>query len=153
MKHRKLRIAWSVGWGIVAVLLVALWMRSFKEFIVGYNGPKLGSVVIGVGCTPGVLSFGVTDSGVNQPWSVRRIDEESYKGLFGSTTLPWSRLWGTFSINGDGLIVPYWFASFFALAMSTIPWIRFSNRFSLRTLLIATTLIAFMLGLIVWATR
>ena len=29
MKHRKLRIAWSVAWGIVAVLLVALWVRSY----------------------------------------------------------------------------------------------------------------------------
>ena len=30
MKHRKLRIAWSVAWGIVAVLLVALWVRSYR---------------------------------------------------------------------------------------------------------------------------
>ncbi len=29
MKHRKLRIAWSVTWSIVAVLLMALWMRSY----------------------------------------------------------------------------------------------------------------------------
>src|SRR5690348_12392415 len=29
MKHRKLRIAWSVVWGTVAVLLVALWVRSY----------------------------------------------------------------------------------------------------------------------------
>jgi hypothetical protein len=28
MKHRKLRFAWSVAWGIVAVLLVAL--RTFQ---------------------------------------------------------------------------------------------------------------------------
>jgi hypothetical protein len=28
MKHRKLRIAWSVVWGVVAVLLVVLWVRS-----------------------------------------------------------------------------------------------------------------------------
>ena len=29
MKHRKLRIAWSVAWGVVAVLLVSLWVRSY----------------------------------------------------------------------------------------------------------------------------
>jgi hypothetical protein len=29
MKHRKLRIAWSVAWGVIAVLLVALWVRSY----------------------------------------------------------------------------------------------------------------------------
>ena len=29
MKYRNLRIAWSVGWGIAAVLLCALWVRSY----------------------------------------------------------------------------------------------------------------------------
>jgi hypothetical protein len=27
MKHRKLRIAWSVTWGMACVLLIALWVR------------------------------------------------------------------------------------------------------------------------------
>src|SRR5262245_63247163 len=29
MRFRKLRIAWSVAWGVVAVLLIVLWMRSY----------------------------------------------------------------------------------------------------------------------------
>jgi hypothetical protein len=29
MKYRKLRIAWSVGCGIVCLLLIALWVRSY----------------------------------------------------------------------------------------------------------------------------
>src|SRR3954471_5078772 len=29
MKYRKLRIAWSVGWGLLAVLLTVLWVRSY----------------------------------------------------------------------------------------------------------------------------
>jgi hypothetical protein len=29
MKYRKLRIACSVGWGVVAVLLIMLWLRSY----------------------------------------------------------------------------------------------------------------------------
>src|SRR5689334_13942796 len=29
MKFRKLRIAWSVVWGLAAVLLIALWARSY----------------------------------------------------------------------------------------------------------------------------
>ena len=29
VKFRKLRIAWSVGWGLVAVLLCVLWVRSY----------------------------------------------------------------------------------------------------------------------------
>src|SRR5262245_5380386 len=29
MNHRNFRIAWSVAWGLVALLLVALWVRSY----------------------------------------------------------------------------------------------------------------------------
>jgi hypothetical protein len=29
MRFRKLQIAWSVVWGVVAVLLIVLWMRSY----------------------------------------------------------------------------------------------------------------------------
>src|SRR4051794_33980026 len=29
MKYRKLRIAWSVVWGLAAVLLIVLWVRSY----------------------------------------------------------------------------------------------------------------------------
>src|SRR6476620_3231066 len=31
MRHRKLRVAWSVVWGVVAVLLVVLWVRSYWQ--------------------------------------------------------------------------------------------------------------------------
>src|SRR6187200_3145139 len=31
MKYRKLRIAWSVGWGVVAVLLAVVWIQSFNK--------------------------------------------------------------------------------------------------------------------------
>jgi hypothetical protein len=29
MKFRKLRIAWSVVWGLLALLLIGLWVRSY----------------------------------------------------------------------------------------------------------------------------
>src|SRR5689334_17632588 len=31
MKYRKLRMAWSVTWGVVAVLLCVLWVRSYRN--------------------------------------------------------------------------------------------------------------------------
>jgi hypothetical protein len=31
MRFRKLRIAWSVGWGIICVLLIVLWVRSYEN--------------------------------------------------------------------------------------------------------------------------
>ena len=30
MKYRKLRIAWSVVWGILCVLLIVLWVRGYS---------------------------------------------------------------------------------------------------------------------------
>src|SRR6187549_3492704 len=32
MKYRKLRITWSVAWGVVAVLLCVLWVRSYTTW-------------------------------------------------------------------------------------------------------------------------
>src|SRR3954470_20308364 len=29
MKHRKLRIAWSVAWGVAAAMLIVLWASSY----------------------------------------------------------------------------------------------------------------------------
>jgi hypothetical protein len=47
------------------------------------------------------------------------------------------------------LLAPHWFAALVFAALAAIPWISRSWRFSLRTLLIATTLVAVGLGVIV----
>jgi hypothetical protein len=49
------------------------------------------------------------------------------------------------------LDVPFWLVILTSATMGTTPWWRASRRFSLRTLLIAITLIAVVLGLAVWA--
>jgi competence protein ComGC len=50
-----------------------------------------------------------------------------------------------------GPIVPMWFLVFSTATLATAPWLRW--HFSLRTLLIATTLLALVLGLVVDETR
>jgi hypothetical protein len=50
------------------------------------------------------------------------------------------------------LDVPLWFIVLISMAVATAPWLRVGWRFSLRTLLIATTLIAVGLGLAVCLT-
>jgi hypothetical protein len=47
----------------------------------------------------------------------------------------------------------YWFLCLLVVFFAAIPWIHWTLRFSLRTLLITTTLIAVVLGLIVYAVR
>ncbi len=86
MKHRKLRIAWSV---VVVVLLVV-----FPTY------------------------FGV---------SYTRMTDSDY------------------------FYLPLWFVALPAALLASIAWLP--NRFSLRTLLIATTLVAVVLGLFVWLAK
>ena len=58
--------------------------------------------------------------------------------------------WST-TPRADGLYFPYAWPVLVLLALTALP--RVPTRFSLRTLLIATTLVAVALGLIVWAVR
>jgi hypothetical protein len=56
--------------------------------------------------------------------------------------------------NGFHIAVPHWFLIMVSATIAAIPlapWLRL--RFSLRTLLLATTLIAVVLGIIVWMSR
>jgi hypothetical protein len=50
--------------------------------------------------------------------------------------------------NISFIYFPYWFSILLVTTLAALPWLRW--RFSLRTLLIATTLVAVVLGLIVW---
>ena len=49
-----------------------------------------------------------------------------------------------------GMVLPYWFLILCVVVLAAVPWLPLSKRFSLCTLLIATTLVAAVLGLIVW---
>ena len=48
--------------------------------------------------------------------------------------------------------VPEWM-QFLLLVILLLPWVEWPSRFSLRTLLIATTLVAVVLGLILWLSH
>jgi hypothetical protein len=56
--------------------------------------------------------------------------------------------WG---LSGRLVRTPHWLPILLSAALVAAPWLRW--RFSLRTLLIATTLVAVVLGAIVYATR
>jgi hypothetical protein len=52
------------------------------------------------------------------------------------------------SIERD-LLLPHWFLAVVVGALGAVPWIKNARRYSLRTLLLAMTLVAVTLGLIV----
>jgi len=49
--------------------------------------------------------------------------------------------------------MPDWFTVLAVAGLAGVPWIRWSKRFTLRTLLIATTVIAAALGLIAYSVK
>ena len=160
MKFRKLRIAWSVAWGVAVVLLIVLWVHTLRyqtrgaawvskshyvsfctlmhwmEFDVHtyqtdpprfwYPTPTFQDNP----CTPDQLA----SASPVRHWRFQRHSEPDY----------------TFVI----ITVPFWFPMLMMVPVAAVPWLPWwSNRFSLRTMLIATTLVAVILGAIVYAVR
>jgi hypothetical protein len=48
---------------------------------------------------------------------------------------------------------PFWFITLAVATVACVPWIGWSKRFSLRTLLIATTLVAVGLGMVIYVSK
>jgi hypothetical protein len=154
MKHRKLRIAWSVAWGIVAVLLIVSWARSYW-WIEAIRLPYMGHGAVQVVSIPGLLAIGSFDSRVGPGLFHQRVVD--WRDLYARAEPPLPELpsplfGGVLRIKSLAQIfIPYWCLTIAATASGSLPWLRW--RFSLRTLLIATTLVSVGLGLIVWAAH
>ena len=146
MRFRKLRIAWSVGWGIPAVLLIVLWVRSCSKRVFVYY--REGTTATGVSSqADGLVAFWNSSpySHFGFGWALRTFKPDKF-GDTSTSRFTWDNSRGFKRIG-----VPHWFAVLAVTSLAVGPWIRW--RFSLRTLLIATTLIAVVLGLIVYATQ
>jgi hypothetical protein len=152
MRYRKVRIAWSVAWDLAAVLLIMLWVRSYwwTDSIWRYTptgGTRIdssyGKIIVKVASVTGKVPAVV-------------VDTKSVKNTL-TTEAAYFRM--TFYVGflfrhnaiGFDLFVPYWFLASAFATVATVPWIR--CRFTVRTLLIATTLVALVLGLAVYVAR
>jgi len=119
----------------VAVLLGALWVRSYKA---------TGFPTIWRQHTFRIVSgeLLMDESSRPAPFPI----EASLNA--GDNTSPWS-VYSRRPIPTVRLNLPLWCIVTAAIVVGASPWIGL-RRFSLRTLLIATTLVAVGLGLIVW---
>ena len=122
MRFRKLRIAWSVAWGVVAVLQIVLWVRSYGD-------------------TDPAEFIGVPVWAING--SIRIYDPSPPPATISEDSI----------YIGDECIglLPIWSLATGAIAFASLPWLPW--RFNLRTLLIATTLVAVVLGMIAAVLR
>ena len=121
----KLRIAWSVAWGIATVTSIVLWMRSYQ----GFDRVTVGALTFASArghllvakdfrMTVGFASFTPVITGMKAAYSAS---------------------------------LPTWMLTSVAAAFCLAPWLYW--KFSLRTLLIATMLVAICLGTIVYVMR
>ncbi len=143
MRFRKLRITWTVFCGIACVLLIALWVRSYRSADTTQNGSIVSMA--------GKLYFHQQFAYTQQPGELLPANWMPQK-FFSLLTLvgpPGMQI----VPHGVGLAVPYWWLAWPTSLLALFPWIPWSTRFSVRTLLIATTLVAVVLGLIVWSVR
>jgi hypothetical protein len=147
MRFRKLRIAWSVFYGLLAIVLISWWVRSYwwvdQVFV-----PVTKSTNFVVGSIPNAFGFGFggKSSAVTQTWITMRTAEWIAVGE------PHDRsdFLTYFQFYDANVAMPYWFGLLLSAAFAAGPWISILKwRFSLRTLLITTTLVAILLGLIV----
>jgi hypothetical protein len=151
-----LRIAVSALSLTACVLLVALWVRSYwKREVLCYGGLPYRKSARILESTDGELNFSNMYSTLSEytgrwlftpvsPPKLFRATRHSFAGIgFNPNPSPyWS------------VTIPYWLPVILCAALAVAPWIRLQRwRFSLRTLLIATTLVAAALGVIVYLAR
>ena len=151
MRFRKLRIAWSVFCGILCLLLIALWVRSYtvNEVLGTYSGGMYYSLQ----CLCGRIS--VSRSTPNAGQTVTSWRQPVTDGLreIAHNRENWMGFQYHYQPRPESLRVklPMWFLFVLVASSAALPWIR--RRFSLRTLLIGMTVVAVMLGLVIWAVK
>jgi hypothetical protein len=156
MRFRKLRIAWSVFWGLAALLLIVLCVRSYWWCDILAIYPSSRS--FGLGSVQGELVYTSTTFpftfGPQPQWTAHSQYITATMGfplMRDGQPVNTTMGFGWFSdVHWLYVFVPHGLPIFATVAAALTPWIIRTHRFSLRTLLIATTLIAVILGLIVY---
>jgi hypothetical protein len=154
LRFRKLRIAWSVGWGLLAVLLIMLWVRSYSHISFVWRVSSTGVNTRFESANGGVAFLYGKVVGDERPrgWESfslpipRKMPETHHRPTARNSPFKLDWLAGKIVIG-----VPYWLLFIGSGIFAALPWLP--GRFSLRTLLIATTLVAVVLGIIIYAAH
>jgi hypothetical protein len=148
MRFRKLRIVWSVFCGIACVLLIVLWVRSY--WWVDIVNARLadtrslqaiscyGKFAVIVAHYSGYWHYECSPSS-GYAWRIAECRKFSFIRLVPRTS------------GRQELAVSYHLCLLSTAILSGVSWLRW--RYGLRTLLIATTLVAVVLGIIVWMSQ
>jgi hypothetical protein len=144
MRFRKLRIAWSVEWGLATVLLIVLWARSYwRNDEIHSSHP---TEFYNFRFTNGILHavHGIDDMPISNWMCFSYYSREPEP----------PQLYNGFTEGGGWqLNIPFWLILAFTSAIGAIPWIISPKRFSLRSFLALASLIAILMGLVAVAFR
>jgi hypothetical protein len=160
IRYRKLRISWSAVWGTACVLLIVLWVRSYfwSDWVFAFRPSDWhhlrsinGELVLQIIRQPNSMHrWGVASAPASEFL-------DSPYGWNSNIIRPQHERWGFAFFNSPKIsayAIPIWSFVLLFAALAGAPWIfKISWRFSLRTLLIAMTLVAALLGLLVWAVK
>jgi hypothetical protein len=149
---RYARIGWTSFWVLICVLLLVLWIRSYWRFdgctygFVDKRGfiveTQYGELVVEYLDVPVI---GDTWYGSHPPDRRRSLTGDTSTLTFAGFHFP--------SNNANDanwfVVLPFYFLSFLSGALAAIPWIP--PRLTARQILIAMTVAAMILGLILWA--
>lgn len=142
---RYLRIGWSGFFGLLAVSLCVFWVRSYSwaDELSSTTGQFQIALVNG--------SFYTDNAAVD--YVVNGNPFEGFAGYKWANyqLMTYRIIKPVFIPQTSRLALPMWAAIVGALICAAAPWFRW--RFGLRTLLIATTLVAVGVGTIVWLSK
>jgi hypothetical protein len=170
----KLRIAWSAMCGIICLLLIAVWVRSY-----GYHDiveKRTSSWLLRGHSVQGLLCFSQVNPSRDPEYKTARdvsetLDDLAYPHPFLSLEIndshPVIKFGGFFGLEyrdstdisravydiSRAVYIPYWLPVLLSGVFAATPWIQWTRRFSLRTLLIATTLVAMLLGVVAYVVK
>jgi hypothetical protein len=150
-RFRRTRIAVSVFFGVLTLLILVLWARSYWRSDKIVSTGDAGTLALST--EQGRLTIEILNERVLLPegWShgsFPTYDDDSLSGDEPRTLLGfgWEMDHGSITVA-----VPFWILWILALTCAAFPWMH--RRFSLRTLLAATTLVAVVLGLACYSLR
>lgn len=149
-----LRIVVSALGGITCLLLVVLWVRSYSgEDVIRLSIPGIPRIRINSVPSRVYVTLSSEPRGVGGFWTTHRWngDGSAAVTLTQRVSTRHENLLGFGVRQRSGrnvLHVPHWFLVITAAAIAAAPWIRSRLHFSLRTLLLAVTLLAVLLGLV-----
>jgi hypothetical protein len=151
-KFRRLRIVWTVFFAVLTVALCVLWVRSYW-WLESVHLPVARYRTVIAASVSGVIGLSMSYYGLPLEFTKRPANDYADERVKRKLP-PISSAW--FSVrwtpNGIGVVSPDWFLVSTFVAVATVPWLRsFPYRFSLRTMLIAITLVAVVLGLVFYS--